>query len=62
MTTLNKVEIGVLERCISWAKQHGYVGADAAAMALGELTGREMCEDQPYYGNQVWRDVALGQD
>lgn len=48
--------LGFVEDCIAWAAQHGYCGAERAARQLGNLTGRVMWEDQPYYDAWTWRN------
>ena len=49
-------EVTAIENCIAWAAQHDYTGAKHSAAALGNLTGREMVLDQPYYNSYVWCD------
>ena len=48
-----------IEECIAWAAQQGYIGAEAAAKQLQEMTGREMFCDQPYYNAYAFRNDDL---
>lgn len=45
-----------VEAALAWAAQQTYYRAEEAAREYGDLVGREMYCDQPYYNAWKWRD------